>query len=189
MNLNEIKHDCHTHECCRIQRDIEIETALKTPLKINLACGMRKKEGVEWVNIDSNSECKPDVVRNLMRGLPYSNETIDEINCEHFIEHLNGEDFIFFFNECHRVLKEGGRLCLKAPYHSEKWAWIDPTHKRPISEHSFDFFINCDYNSQNAGVTGWYLPESLNITGGEIDVVISKLKKPSERNYAWVMKQ
>ena len=189
MNIDEINHDCRSHECCKITRDIEIQTALEKSLKLNLACGMRKKEGTDWVNIDNNEQCRPDRRHDILYGLPYGDETVDEINCEHFIEHLDGVQFIRFFNECHRVLKEGGRLCLKAPYHTEKWAWIDPTHKRPISEHSFDFFINHDYNSQSAGVTGWYLPENLNITGGEIDVTLSKLKKPSEKDYAWVMKK
>lgn len=147
-------------------------------LKLNIGAGLKKKEG--FVNIDSNPKTEPDVVRDIRRGLPYDGSTVDLIECDHLIEHLNPEDFIFFFNECHRVLVDGGKLIVRAPYYQGKWAFIDPTHIRYITEHSFDFFVNKDYNSTTAGVTGWYEPESTNVNGGEITVVMKKVLSPTK---------
>lgn len=145
-------------------------------IRLNLASGFQPKK--DHINIDNNPLCNPDRLHDIKYGLPYADDSVDEISCEHYIEHLDGEEFIRFFNFCHRVLKEGGILHLKAPYYKEKWAWIDPTHKRPISEHSFDFFINHDYNSVNAGVKGWWSPGDMNIKGGEISLSMIKLKRP-----------
>ncbi len=145
-------------------------------MKLNLGSGQQKKEG--FINTDSNPESKPDILRDIMRGLPFANEVAEEIHAEHLIEHLDTADFIFLFNECWRVLRDGGELHLKAPYYKMKWAYIDPSHKRFITEWSFDFFINHDYNSMTAGVTGWYEPVKLQVTGGEIYVVLRKTLTP-----------
>lgn len=147
-------------------------------MKLNLGSGQNKKEG--FINIDSNPSTKPDVIRDVCRGLPYTDGVADEICAEHLIEHLNAQDFIFFFNECWRVLKSKGILHIKAPYYKEKWAVIDPTHVRLITEYSFDFFFNRDYNSMTAGVTGWYEPEKLQIIGGELQLTVKKVETPTQ---------
>jgi SAM-dependent methyltransferase len=150
---------------------------MERKLRLNVACGMQKITSTdEWetVNIDSNRNCQPDLVCDVLQGLPYKNDSADEIVAEHFIEHLDGHEFIRFFNDCHRVLKTGGVLKIKAPHRQGKWAWIDPTHKRFLDEYSFDFFINRDYNSESAGVTGWYEPLHLSVVNYELQVVLRK---------------
>ena len=144
-------------------------------MKLNIGCGNVKKE--DYVNIDSNEKCNPDRLRDIRRGLPYDDDTADEIYCAHLIEHLQPDDFIFFFNECNRVLKPHGKLTVKAPYFKEKWAYIDPTHVKLITEYSFNFFINRDYNSVAAGVTGWYSLKYMGLDegGGEITAEFIKL--------------
>jgi len=143
-------------------------------MRLNIGSGNNPKKG--YINIDSNPTCKPDVIRNVMRGLPYNDNVADEICAEHIVEHLNSDDFIFLFNESHRVLKVGGILHIKAPYYKEKWAFIDPTHIRMITEFSFNFFTVQDYNSITAGVTGWYDMVKINLDehGGEIQVTLKK---------------
>lgn len=152
-------------------------------MKLNLGAGNLKKEG--YVNVDNNKACNPDLLRDIGRGLPYADCVVEEILAEHLIEHLPAEEFIFFFNECHRVLRDGGILHLKAPYYKMKWAYIDPTHIRFITEHSFDFFVNRDYNSVTAGVTGWYEPVDIKLIGGELDVVLKKVLVPVNK---WMCK-
>ena len=46
-------------------------------LKINLGCADAKKS--EYVNIDIDPQWKPDVLRDLTRGIPYSDETVDKV--------------------------------------------------------------------------------------------------------------
>lgn len=156
-------------------------------MKLNLACGNLRKP--DYINVDNNPTCQPDKLHDIIYGIPYSDETVEEILCEHFIEHLDGEQFIRFFNECWRVLKVGGKLEIAAPYHSMKWAIIDPSHKRFISEHSFDFFMNRDYNSVTAGVKGWYLGVSCVLNGGELRVVLEKTLMPSASGHSWTVQK
>lgn len=150
-------------------------------LRLNLACGNKLigSDG-EWetINIDNNRSVTGIVYRDIMRGLPFADGVADEVIGEHIIEHLGAEDFIFFFNEAHRVLKEGGLLKVKTPYFQGKWAFIDPTHKRLMMENSFDFFINCDYNSVTAGVIGWYEPVEIVVDGGELRATLKKVLEP-----------
>lgn len=43
-------------------------------------------------------------------------------------------------NECHRILKPGGKMQVIAPYYTSIRCWQDPTHKRAISEATFLYF-------------------------------------------------
>ena len=121
-------------------------------MKLNLACGEKKREG--WVNVDISPDCDPDEVVNLFnfpwainlhpmgRGIitPFVEEnSIDEIYCSHFIEHI-GDELIPFMEECYRVLKPDGIAHFEMPYYTSIRAWQDPTHKRPISEFTFHYF-------------------------------------------------
>ena len=121
-------------------------------MKLNVGCGMKKLEG--YINLDCNPFVAPDICRDIEKGLPYSDETFDEIFCEQTLEHIH--DLVFVMNEFYRTLKKGGRLKLSVPLISGKWAWIDPTHIRHFIPESFNFWIKEDYNSKTAGVTGQY---------------------------------
>lgn len=140
-------------------------------IKLNLGCGFVKKEG--FVNIDNNNKCKPNMVRDLTRGLPFNNDVVDFIISEHTFEHFNGEDLIFVFNECHRVLKPHGILEFAVPYGRN--SYIDPTHLQHFQPFSFNFFFIPDRNSVGAGVGGWFLPLELTFNDAEIRWVFEKI--------------
>jgi len=55
------------------------------PLKLNIGCGTVKFPG--WINIDI--ETNADLVLDIRRGLPFDNNSVDFIYCEHFIEHIS----------------------------------------------------------------------------------------------------
>src|SRR3990167_8173155 len=103
--------------------------------KLNLGCGYNKKEG--WLNLDNNPDTHPDILRDLRKGIPFSNDTITEILCEHTLEHFEGEDLIFIFNEIHRVLIPHGLLEFARPW--GKNSYVDPTHKQHFQPYSFSF--------------------------------------------------
>ena len=109
-------------------------------MKLNLGCGRHKLEG--FINIDKVKECHPDIHRDLIRGLPFGDNTIDEIFTSHTFEHLKGEeDFIFVMNECYRVLKSNGILRIVVPSgYKLEWALRDPTHNRVFFEQTFWYF-------------------------------------------------
>lgn len=119
-------------------------------LRIDLACGQVKKEGFTGVDIVKLPGV--DIVCNLTK-FPWSFESnsVDEIYCSHFIEHLDGETFIKFMDECYRIMKvgtyvenvpqqEGAHITFIAPYYSSVRAIQDPTHKQFISEQSFLYY-------------------------------------------------
>src|SRR3990167_6202269 len=139
--------------------------------KLNIGCGFNKKEG--WINLDNNSRTNPDILRDLKQGIPYSNNTIIEILAEHILEHFDGEDLIFIFNEMHRVLIPFGRLEFAVPCGAN--AYIDPTHKQHFIPLSFNFFYLPDASSIGSGVRGWFKPIKLTLKDSEIRWLFEKI--------------
>lgn len=114
-------------------------------LKIDLACGENKQTG--FLGVDFKQLLGVDLVHNLeVFPWPWKNDSVDEIYCCHYIEHT--PDLIKFMDECHRILKTGGKATMIAPYYSSMRAWQDPTHRRAISEASFLYF-NREWMKQN----------------------------------------
>lgn len=52
--------------------------------KLNLGCGPYKMEG--HINIDCNPLHKPDIVRDVSRGLPFDDNSVESIVASHFLE-------------------------------------------------------------------------------------------------------
>lgn len=129
-------------------------------LKIDLACGNNKREG--FAGIDIVQTPSTDYVMDLQQyPWPIESESVEEINCSHYIEHiphtnikavldksntfeefkenlLNTKDgLIEFFNEIYRILKPGGKVYLVAPYYSSMRSIGDPTHVRFIGDSTF----------------------------------------------------
>jgi len=98
-------------------------------MKLNLGCGNKRKDG--WVNIDCVKTEATDIVRDLVRGLPFADSTADEILCDNVFEHIGPTvDLLFVINECYRVLQPGGVLVVIVPDGRSQAAWQDPTHMR-----------------------------------------------------------
>jgi SAM-dependent methyltransferase len=107
------------------------------PFRVDLACGIDKKPN--FFGVDVYKDKGVDMVWNLERfPWPFPNNSIDEINCDHYIEHT--KDLIAFMNERYRVLVPGGIAKIRAPYYNSMRAWQDPTHTREISEATFLYF-------------------------------------------------
>lgn len=82
-------------------------------LKLNLGCGLKKKEG--WINIDSASDCHPDILLDLSEPLPFEDQSVDEILADAVLEHF--DKYARYFLLCHwvKVLKIGGTLRISVP--------------------------------------------------------------------------
>jgi predicted SAM-dependent methyltransferase len=110
--------------------------------KLDLACGSSKKEG--FYGVDVSDKVGADLVFNLMTfPWPWSDSSVDEIHCSHFIEHLpmieiDGKDMLFrFFDECYRILKPEGLMTIVTPNARCNRAFQDPTHRRFIVAETF----------------------------------------------------
>ncbi|MFA6023171.1 MAG: methyltransferase domain-containing protein [Candidatus Pacearchaeota archaeon] len=77
---------------------------MKPPIKLHLACGTDYREG--YINIDIDKNVKADVYQDFTKGLPFKNNSVDEIFSKNVFEHIpNPLDFLL---EIKRVLKKGG---------------------------------------------------------------------------------
>jgi hypothetical protein len=154
------------------------EAKSSVELKLDLACGARCMPGFEGVDRtavkgmlvnpnDPKSDRCPDVkhVVDLLKfPWPWATDSVDQIRCSHFIEHLpardveewdfsgpslicrteldrdhyEGKDFLFaFFDECYRILKPSAIMEVICPSARSERAFQDPTHRRFISQALF----------------------------------------------------
>ena len=93
---------------------------MKKIKKLNIGCG--KLIVKEWINIDLfNFNVPKDIEKNnilqqdIRQGVPFKNNTIENIYSSHFIEHLNFEQVLIFFKECFRVMNPGGIIRISCP--------------------------------------------------------------------------
>jgi hypothetical protein len=113
--------------------------------KIDLACGQQKKEG--FIGIDSANIDGVDIVHDLLDfHWPFEDNSIWEMRCSHFVEHIpvQMKDGSFglnrFMEEVYRCLMLGGQITIVAPYYTSIRAWQDPTHVRAITDLTFNYY-------------------------------------------------
>jgi SAM-dependent methyltransferase len=108
---------------------------------LNLGCG-EQSWGVNgnYVGADIFPGKQVDVMVDLDGGkLPFPNASFDIVMLDQVVEHLL--HVVPLLQECHRVLKEGGYLYLTTPHFSNLSSWVDPTHHKHYSLHSFGFIF------------------------------------------------
>lgn len=85
---------------------------------LDIGCG-KVKRGT--IGLDYIAGPHVDIVSDLDRGLPFSDESLDGIIMYHSLEHV--VDPVHLLEECHRTLKTGGTLDIKVPHHSNVSAY------------------------------------------------------------------
>lgn len=129
-------------------------------MKLDLACGQNKKEG--FTGIDSSPCEGVDIVHNLLSApWPIESDSVEEVHCSHFFEHIPGKERPKFMEELYRVMKVGAKATFLVPYYSSFRAIQDFTHEwPPVCEASFLYFnkqwmkdnklthynVNCDFD-------------------------------------------
>ena len=110
--------------------------------KLILGCGGQQKDG--WIGIDRKSQSKAHIIRDIEKGLPFDDSSVDEIRTAHLLEHIHALGFVM--SEVWRVLKPGAIIHIEVPLVSHKDAYTDPTHVRFFTERSFKFFeVGCGW--------------------------------------------
>lgn len=150
----------------------------KKPLKLSIAGGQNIPEGFVGMDIADLPGVKykgdilkfPDPSDKLQGREPsvweqIEDNSVDEIECSHFIEHIPHGDgfhdpFFQFFDQVYRVLKPAkfspdnpnipisGFARFVAPYYSSMRAWQDPTHQRAISDMTF-YYLSKEWREAN----------------------------------------
>jgi hypothetical protein len=122
-------------------------------MKLNIGCGRDIKEG--WENIDAIDfgQGKKNVY-DVRKGIKAKDNTVDEIHCSHFIEHLTWPERVSFFNELYRVMKPEAKATIILPHWCSARYYGDPTHKEPFSEFAF-YYLSSAWREQNAPHVGY----------------------------------
>lgn len=106
-------------------------------IKLDIACGQNKQQG--FIGVDIAPCVGVDIVHDLnVYPWPFADDSVEEAFSSHFVEHVGC--LMKFMNECQRIMKQGAKLTILAPYYSSMRCWQDPTHVRAISEASFLYY-------------------------------------------------
>ncbi|TFG65467.1 MAG: class I SAM-dependent methyltransferase [Gemmatimonadales bacterium] len=118
-------------------------------IRLDLGCGNNPKDG--FTGIDVRDYGRTDiVVSDLRMTWKWEDDSVDEVYCSHFIEHLVAEDRIHFVNELYRVLKPGAKAEIIVPHWGSGRAYGDLTHQwPPVSEFWF-LYLGREWREQNA---------------------------------------
>lgn len=122
-------------------------------MKLDVACGQRLQEG--WWGID-NAIDHPRVMKNDLLSFPWpvDSDSVDEITCEHFIEHIpkeyrDGKELFFcFFDELYRIMKKDATARFLFPHYLSDRIHQDPTHRRVIPPSTFHY-LNKNWREKN----------------------------------------
>ncbi len=145
------------------------------PIRLDFGCGTNKhvEVGKEFIGVDSISFPGVDIVLNLAakeksvqnadfsvthtyKAWPWASESVEEIHCSHFLEHLEPKERIHFVNECYRILKPGGQVRIIVPHWASERAMGDLTHSaHPVSEMWF-YYLDKNWRAVNAPHNDFY---------------------------------
>jgi SAM-dependent methyltransferase len=123
--------------------------------KVNVGCGPYHQEG--YINIDVNPRHSPDICRDVRKGLPFDDDSVDEILASHFLEHLDAVAMIEFIVESYRVLKGGGKLRIVVPL--EEPYSLD--HVQQFAEWSFDPLVFEETADYYQGTFRWKMADKI----------------------------
>lgn len=147
---------------------------------------VEQKDFSQVIGVDSQKVAGVDKVHDLTKfPYPFKDNSIDGAFSSHFLEHLDGEQRIKFFNEMYRILKPGAKMKHVHPYYKSSRAVQDPTHKFPsICEDSY-LYWNKGWRDMNK--LGHYLGDC----NFEVESMVYTFmdqswltKNPEQRDYA-----
>lgn len=118
-------------------------------LRLNLGSGAVRREG--FLSVDMLKLPNVDVVHDLrMMPWPFEDESVIEVWCSHFLEHLTGQERLAFFNELWRIMPWGARATIITPYWESARAYGDLTHKWPPVTEMLWFYLRKEWREANA---------------------------------------
>jgi predicted SAM-dependent methyltransferase len=136
------------------------------PVRLNLACGQVPRDGFEGVDLWSGATHQMDLLKFPWK---WASSSVDELYSAHFVEHIpmeltpSGQDlFLAFFDECWRILKNGGVMTVVCPNARSNRAFQDPTHRRFIVGETF-MYLSDEWRTRfswsslamSLGTMGW----------------------------------
>ncbi|VAX30387.1 hypothetical protein MNBD_NITROSPIRAE01-676 [hydrothermal vent metagenome] len=153
---------------------------------LNLGCGHNKQN--DEIGVDILPGERVDVVADLDGNrLPFLSNSIDLIRSNHCFEHLSNT--VKIMEEVHRILKPNAIAEITVPHVSNIGFFRDPTHKRPFTYETFDYFVKDIDTVKYTNIEFEYLKKTLIFsTGlrGKIGKLIFNISpRQYEKYYTW----
>lgn len=130
-------------------------------MKLNVGCGTKIFN--DYINIDigifkldDGKIIEPEILCNLDNGLPFEDNIVEYIYADNVIEHLK-EPF-YFMEECHRVLKEKGKVRIITPHFKCHSSYHCPDHKYHFGELTIHHFTPIGFHIVSNKVYNKFLP-------------------------------
>jgi SAM-dependent methyltransferase len=143
-------------------------------VKLDLGCGKNKKEG--FVGVDARKFDGVDIVLDLVatnesftntanpkrphgggfKKWPWKDDSVDEVHCSHFVEHLAAKERVHFVNELYRVLKKGCKAAVIVPHWASSRAYGDLTHQWPPVGEMWFYYLDKKWREANAPHNDFY---------------------------------
>lgn len=132
-------------------------------VRLDLGCGKNKKDST-FIGVDSLSLPGVDIVVNLaerekpkkgetqakFKKWPWDDNSVDEVHCSHFVEHLTNEERVHFCNEVYRILKPGCKATVIAPHCFSNRSYGDPTHVWPPVSEMWFYYLSAAWRKDQA---------------------------------------
>ena len=119
------------------------ESEIRKKIKINIGCGRHKIKG--HINLDIAKEVNPDILVDIeKKGLPFPDNSIDEIYSSHCLEHIRPEYWLFVLQEIARVAKHKCLLILDLPFDN----MVQRSHADHYRTFSWDSFHDHEEDSE-----------------------------------------
>lgn len=110
-------------------------------MRIDIGSGKFPKPGYIGIDIENYGQ---SIVRDITRGLPFSNSIISNINLSHCLEHIPaGNDMLFFISEIYRVCRHNALIDIRVP-HSDTLKAADPVHLSYWNEEGFRNYFDTE---------------------------------------------
>lgn len=139
-------------------------------MKLDLACGKNKREG--FLGVDNIKFDTVDIVMDLFQKEWTATETpagtddswelvtagikrlkadsVDEVVCSHFVEHIPATKRIAFMNEMWRVMKVGAKAQIIVPHWASCRAYGDLTHQWPPVSEMWFYYLSTTWRETQA---------------------------------------
>jgi len=137
-------------------------------MKLNLGCGYQKRSS--FINLDKNPDVEPDLICDVTKGLPYEDNTADEVLAFDFLEHIPPDKVTFVIDEIYRVLKPGGLFEHFTPSTDGRGAFEHPDHASFWNINSWKYYANGNPHRNMLGVKARF-------SGANEDVITSNQER------------
>jgi len=127
-------------------------------MKINIGCGRDYREG--WFNTDISLDTKADAYFDVGKeSLLAEPGCAEEVYISGVLEQIGpNSEFKFALNQCHYLLKPGGKLVIVVPNAKYAIAHRDPMDIRKFTPDTFFYFVEDTQEYRDYGSVYGFMP-------------------------------